>query len=518
MFGTKLFGPGAAAKTQATHLGNLAVRAIGHMVVPAFVLDGEGRVILWNPAVERLTGVSAASLLGTKDCWNAFYAAQRPCLADLVLKGDSQSTGLYASLANGGAGDGTLSAESWCDLPIGRRMYLALDASPIRDESGKIIAVVETLLDLTAKKNAEQAVISEGEEQVRRLGVIREALGSGLARFADGDLLSRIETPLPDGAEALRTDFNGAIGELQGVLAAIVTSIDAIQSGIGEISHAADDLSRRTEQQAATLEQTAAALDEITATVKKGSGNVKQAREAVAAAKVDAESSGEIVRKANDAMSGIEASSNQIGEIIGVIDEIAFQTNLLALNAGVEAARAGDAGRGFAVVASEVRALAQRSAEAAKEIKALIAASKSQVRQGVDLVGQTSTALGRILTQVGEINLLMSDVAAGAQEQATALDEVNVAVNGIDQVTQQNAAMVEQTTAAARQLGAETEGLSRLISRFKIGETAKVQPLRPRAAKPTPRNLAVVTPMRRGGAALARKPEPLQSDEAWESF
>jgi methyl-accepting chemotaxis protein len=244
--------------------------------------------------------------------------------------------------------------------------------------------------------------------------------------------------------------------------------LQAIHSGTQEISTASNDLSRRTEQQASSLEETAAALDEITATVKKAAEGAIHARKVVADTKKDAEKSGEVVRKAVEAMGGIENSSQQIGQIIGVIDEIAFQTNLLALNAGVEAARAGDAGRGFAVVASEVRTLAQRSAEAAKEIKGLISTSTGQVQRGVDLVTETGTALAHIIVRVTEVNSAVAEIAAGAQEQATGLQHVNVALNQMDQVTQQNAAMAEEATAAGRGLAYESDQLSRLIAQFRV--------------------------------------------------
>ncbi len=222
-------------------------------------------------------------------------------------------------------------------------------------------------------------------------------------------------------------------------------------------------------------------------------------------------------------MGGIEKSSQQIGQIIGVIDEIAFQTNLLALNAGVEAARAGDAGRGFAVVASEVRALAQRSAEAAKEIKSLISASTAQVGQGVDLVGETGKALGRIVAEVAEINGLVAGIAASAQEQASALHQVNTAVNQMDQVTQQNAAMVEETTAAAHSLSQESEELARQLGRFQLGQEANVEPMRAKAARSAPRPasrparpaLKTLAGPSRGGAL--RKPEAA-AHESWEEF
>jgi methyl-accepting chemotaxis protein len=278
----------------------------------------------------------------------------------------------------------------------------------------------------------------------------------------------------------------------------IVTNTSGLRTGTEEITQASDDLSRRTEQQAASLEETAAALDEITATVRKTAEGAKQARDVVSQTRSDAEQSGEVVRHAVAAMSSIEQSSQQISQIIGVIDEIAFQTNLLALNAGVEAARAGDAGRGFAVVASEVRALAQRSAEAAKEIKTLISTSAKQVGAGVKLVGETGESLGRIVIQVAEITTVVTEIAASAQEQATGLHEVNTAINQMDQVTQQNAAMVEQSTAASHALAQETSELVRLTERFQIGDTAddmlsttNVQRLR-RPAVPVSRQAKVV--------------------------
>src|SRR5208283_2052375 len=213
----------------------------------------------------------------------------------------------------------------------------------------------------------------------------------------------------------IRDDFNEAIDKLKQTMLAVVTSAGAIQSGTREISASSDDLSRRAGQQAASLEATAATLHEITTTVEKSAEGANHARQVVAAADADAKKSAVVVRQAVEAMDAIAKSANQISQIIGVIDEIAFQTNLLALNAGVEAARAGDAGRGFAVVASEVRALAQRSAEAAKEIKALILASRGQVEEGVDLVGQTGQALTQIVGQVTEINAIIATIAVSAQ-------------------------------------------------------------------------------------------------------
>jgi len=349
------------------------------------------------------------------------------------------------------------------------------------------------------------------------------ALGQGLQAMAGGDLTYRMTTQVAQRSEQLKTNFNTAIVQLEQAVAMVIDNVAAIRSGAGEISQASDDLSRRTEQQAASLEETAAALDEITATVNRTAEGARQASGVVQSARGDAEKSGVIVRDAVQAMNAIEESSAQIGNIIGVIDEIAFQTNLLALNAGVEAARAGDAGRGFAVVASEVRALAQRSAEAAKEIKTLISASGQQVGAGVSLVGQTGEALQRIVSRVAEIDGLVSEISASAQEQATGLQQVNTAINQMDQVTQQNAAMVEQSTAASHSLSQEADVLAASVSLFRTGHAAA-----PVAAGPRP--AAVRTPVRNAQpiaqtvAALrnqgggARKPTLAVVTDGWEEF
>ncbi|RZJ31132.1 MAG: methyl-accepting chemotaxis protein [Brevundimonas sp.] len=389
-----------------------------------------------------------------------------------------------------------------------------------RDAAIDKIRVEAEAADSREKAEAERrrnltATEAAAEEQAR----VVSALGEGLERLSAGDLTYRLTQTFPTEYVKLQSDFNAAIGQLKDAMSVVVSNVSAIRSGSGEISHAADDLSRRTEQQAASLEETAAALDQITATVNKTASGARQASDVVQGARGDAETSGIVVRDAVAAMSAIEQSSSQISQIIGVIDEIAFQTNLLALNAGVEAARAGDAGRGFAVVASEVRALAQRSAEAAKEIKTLISASGAQVASGVNLVGQTGEALQRIVSRVAEIDSLVSEIAASALEQATGLQQVNTAVNQMDQVTQQNAAMVEQSTAASHSLSQEAESLASSVSRFRIGD-GSVQA--PRAAAPAPRQShghshAPVPQMRatgRGGAAL----KPQAVEDGWEEF
>jgi methyl-accepting chemotaxis protein len=356
---------------------------------------------------------------------------------------------------------------------IGRAVQVFKDAGV-----EKLRLEAETEEHRAAKDAARQRREAERETAAKQLTFVIESLGTGLEKLSTGDLLFRLSTAFDAAYEKLRGDFNVAMEKLQETMKAIASNTQGVRSGAGEITQASDDLSRRTEQQAASLEETAAALDEITATVRKTAENATEARNTVATAKSDAEHSGDVVREAVEAMGGIETSSKQIGNIIGVIDEIAFQTNLLALNAGVEAARAGDAGRGFAVVATEVRALAQRSADAAKEIKTLISTSGQQVETGVKLVGETGRTLTRIVEQVARLNGLIADIAASAQEQATGLNEVNTAVNQMDQVTQQNAAMVEQATAASHSLAGEAAELARLVGQFQIGQLAEAPAVR----------------------------------------
>jgi methyl-accepting chemotaxis protein len=379
-----------------------------------------------------------------------------------------------------------------------------------RDELGAIARAVAIFRDngqekrrLEAETAAQTARADEERvaQEAHRAAAARKSafvvgeLAKGLEKLSAGDLLFRLGTPFDTDYESLRMDFNAAMEKMQETMKAIALTTEGVRSGSGEITQASDDLSRRTEQQAASLEETAAALDQITATVRRTAENAQEARETVSSAKSDAEHSGVVVSDAVTAMSAIETSARQISKIIGVIDEIAFQTNLLALNAGVEAARAGEAGRGFAVVATEVRALAQRSADAAKEIKTLISASGQQVESGVRLVSETGKALARIVTQVERLNRLVSDIAASAQEQSTGLNEVNTAVNQMDQVTQQNAAMVEQSTAASHNLASTADGLAELVAQFRIGAVAGHRQQAPSAPQ---RALAG----RRTGAAL----------------
>ena len=299
-----------------------------------------------------------------------------------------------------------------------------------------------------------------------------EGLAGGLKRMAGGDLSCELTQAFAPEFETLREDFNAAVGQLRTALQSVSEATGSIDSGSRELSQAANDLSRRTEQQAAALEETAAALDEITANVSQSSKRAEEARSKALEANGSANHSTKVVSDAVAAMQRIEQSSSQISNIIGVIDEIAFQTNLLALNAGVEAARAGEAGKGFAVVAQEVRELAQRSAQAAKEIKELIRHSATEVEGGVRLVTETGEALKVINQHVSDINLQLDAIALSAREQSVGLAEVNAAVNQMDQTTQQNAAMVEQSTAASASLASDAERLRQLVGQFQVGTAA----------------------------------------------
>ncbi|MAW78889.1 MAG: chemotaxis protein [Parvularcula sp.] len=349
----------------------------------------------------------------------------------------------------------------------GDAVWIQASYNPLFDLDGNPYKVIKfasdvTQIELERKRNEEERARKAAEQ-----ATVVSALASGLQSLSEGDLTSQIQQAFAEEYEQLRLDFNAAVTKLSDAMRGVVLNADGIRTSAGEISQAADDLSRRTEGQAATLEETAASLEELTASVKGAAEGADKANRVVSEAKRNAEESGEVVREAVAAMSEIEKSSEQISQIISVIDDIAFQTNLLALNAGVEAARAGDAGRGFAVVASEVRALAQRSSDAAKEIKTLISTSSQHVGRGVDLVGQAGKALHEIVDSVTNINDLVSTIATSAKEQSTGIGEINVAVNQLDQVTQQNAAMVEESTAASHSMAQEAEELARMVAAFK---------------------------------------------------
>ncbi|OIQ33116.1 MAG: chemotaxis protein [Alphaproteobacteria bacterium MedPE-SWcel] len=352
-------------------------------------------------------------------------------------------------------------------LLLSMRKKIAADAA-LQEQTAS--ATEQTQAAQRATKLAQQS-----QEDARR---VADTLSHHLADLADGKLDCRISDRFPDEYALLLENFNVAVEKISNTISEVQEKTRTITGGAAEISRASDELSQRTESQAATLEQTAAALEELTTSVKSAAAGARGVEESMLNAREEAEGCSATVKTAVTAMQSIETSSNQIGQIISVIDDIAFQTNLLALNAGVEAARAGEAGRGFAVVASEVRGLAQRSASAATEIKVLITQSSDHVQKGVDLVDEAGVSIARISERVNEIAGSISGIANGASEQSTGISEINVSVSQLDQVTQQNAAMVEEATAVGQMLSNEAGDLSKIVARFDLGESVASQPAR----------------------------------------
>jgi methyl-accepting chemotaxis protein len=385
----------------------------------------------------------------------------------------------------------------------GRQIFLQASYNPIFDENGKVTKVIKIATDLTA-----------------RLDNI-DVLATALKAMSQGDMMQAIDRPFLPSLEKLRVDFNQTSLKLRDTLQTIAQNAGAIAAASQQIQSASGELAKRTEQQAASVEETAAALEEITTTVSDSSHRAQEAGSLVRKTKDNAEQSGTVVGHAVEAMSRIEKSSAEISSIIGVIDEIAFQTNLLALNAGVEAARAGEAGKGFAVVAQEVRELAQRSAKAAKEIKELITASNTHVKEGVTLVGNTGKALQEIVTQVVQVDGNVEAIVEASKEQATGLKEINTSVNSIDQGTQQNAAMVEETTAAAHGLAREAQQLFQLLGQFNIGTGAAAAQPRSTPAAVSPQSRPQTSPARQMTAKVAQAfngNAALKSGGSWEEF
>lgn len=395
-------------------------------------------------------------------------------------------------------------------------------------EFGKALAsLVKAVLldmDLAISVYIEEAEIAKQKAQAEAIAteqrLVADTFGKAMSAIAKKDVSYRITDALPEAYQGLVRDFNSALEQLSGTISEIGAGASQIHSGARDISSAANDLSKRTEQQAASIEETAAALEQITTTVKDSSRRAEEAGNLVAKAKLGAQRSGEVVKQAVAAMGAIETSSKEISSIIGVIDDIAFQTNLLALNAGVEAARAGEAGKGFAVVAQEVRELAQRSASAAKEIKTLITTSGEQVKAGVTLVGDTGVALNTIVEEVNEIDNHIISIVEAAREQSTALQEVNTAVSVMDQGTQKNAAMVEETTAASQALVTEVVRITTMLGEFDCGEGGMKRAPAPKAAAEAlkPKALPVQKLQAKIAGSFASHGNAAVSGESWEEF
>ncbi|GAK69287.1 putative methyl-accepting chemotaxis protein [Agrobacterium rubi TR3 = NBRC 13261] len=415
------------------------------------------------------------------------------------------------------------SGETNLDVPgVGRKDEIGQMAETVQVFKENAIAKIQMEREADANRS-----MTEKERQEREAQKAQEAadiqfavdeLAQGLGQLSDGNVAHRINKPFVAHLDRLRSDFNNSVGKLNEALVSVGKNARGIDAGANEIRAAADDLSKRTEQQAASVEETAAALEQISTTVRDSAKRAEEVGGLVTKTRLSAEHSGQVVRDAVIAMQQIEKSSSEISNIIGVIDEIAFQTNLLALNAGVEAARAGEAGKGFAVVAQEVRELAQRSAKAAKEIKTLISTSGEQVRSGVQLVGNTGKALEEIVSEVQHINQHVNAIVESAREQSVGIQEINSAVNTMDQGTQQNAAMVEQSTAASHSLAKEAAALNHLITQFNLGDGASTRPQLASAASapapsPTRQLIRKVAGAFSGGGAAAAT-----ANASWEEF
>ena len=354
----------------------------------------------------------------------------------------------------------------------GKKLVRSISATvkaAMLDMDYSISVYLDVLADERATIEAEQKRMKAEQDHVLAL------LNSALDRMAQGDLTSRIDGALPAEFAGLKENFNAAISRLSGAFAEIVDESHKIANNTRELTSATDDMARRTEQQAASLEETAAAIDQITTISKQSASRTEEAQAIVKSSADEAARSRHIVSEAVEAMSAIEGSSQKITQIISVIDEISFQTNLLALNAGVEAARAGEAGKGFAVVAQEVRELAQRSASAAKEIRTLIDKSSQDVAQGVSLVNRTGEALNSIGGKVDDIHEHIGAITQAVREQAVGIQVINLAINSMDQLTQQNAAMVEETNASTHGLSDISSNLAALISRFQVEKSMTYQ-------------------------------------------
>jgi len=502
---------------QAVPFNNHSGAKIGIMEIASDVSSvvDDGKTALWMTAAGTVI-VSLLSLLG-------FFLFARALAGTL-----GRLTDTMTSLAGG-------------DLAA------AIEGDTRPDEVGAMARAVQVFKDnaIENRRLEQEAATqrSQSEEQRRltteqnriraeAMAQATDGLAGGLKQLASGNLAVRLDQSFSEEFEGLRSDFNQAVDQLRVTLASVTEATGSIDSGSREISRSAEDLSKRTEQQAASLEETAAALDQITTNVANSSKRAEEARGVAIQANDSARHSGAVVANAVDAMGRIEQSSSQISNIIGVIDDIAFQTNLLALNAGVEAARAGEAGKGFAVVAQEVRELAQRSATAAKEIKELIRNSSTEVGNGVKLVSDTGAALKTIEDYIVTINQHMDAIATSAREQSVGLSEVNTAVNQMDQVTQQNAAMVEEASAAGATLANEASRLRGLIGQFQLGQdgssasaSTSTQAVKPASAARTTRNSAPVASPARGmvnriASAFGAKGSvaaAIQND-SWEEF
>ncbi len=451
-------------------------------------IDPAGHILSLNQNLADVLSAEAADIVGThvSELMNPAEMASQDC------------PNFWAETLGGAP-----AAERFICAHTDEEHHLDGTISPVVDHDGAIVRLVFIAKDVTQAQKAILAAADAAAQAAKRQSVVVDALRVALTNLSAGDLASKIDVAFDSEYEQLRVDFNRAVETLDQAMVQVIDNAELIRGEATEISRAADDLSARTENQAATLEQTASSLDEITKNVQASASGALTTNNVVDEAKTNAENSGVVVRQAVEAMSNIQNSSEKISKIVDVIDEISFQTNLLALNAGVEAARAGDAGRGFAVVASEVRALALRSSDAAREIGGLISESSSHVKNGVELVDSTGEVLQKILASFGDISELVSEIASSADAQSKGLSRVNQSVISLDQVTQENAAMFEETNAASHALTHESEALNRAVGQF---TTTHSQAHAPRASNPASKPTLV--PETAQPEALQRTPQP----------
>jgi len=475
--------------------------ALDRASVGAMLGDSDGKIIYTNDALQTLF----------RNQVNEFRKQVASFNVDQLVGGSFDMFREVPSLHSGFLA--ALTSTHTADVTIGAA-HLRIIANPVVDSAGKRVGTVVQWVDRTAEVATEHEV---------------EAI---VAKAIEGDLTARIGE---EGKEAFFANLAGGVNRLLTNMADVVRSMSRaatqIRTGSVEISRGNADLSQRTETQATSLEETASSMEEMTAMVKNNAGNAAQANQLASAAREQAEKGGTVVSAAVIAMGGINASSKRIADITSVIDEIAFQTNLLALNAAVEAARAGEQGRGFAVVASEVRSLASRSAAAAKEIKTLIQDSVSKVTEGTKLVDESGKVLAEIVIRVTKVTDVMAEIASSSREQASGIEQVNKAITMMDEVTQQNAALVEEASAAAQALAEQAANLTQMIARYQIGEDNTDEVPRP-AARPTPAAVARLVerrastrPMtgnkRAAPSAAAAAPQRSASqggDEQWKEF
>ncbi|KUR76352.1 methyl-accepting chemotaxis protein [Novosphingobium sp. FSW06-99] len=443
------------------------------------------------------------------------YAAARTVLIGAIVGGLAAAIALMAMMMANVARPLARMSDAVARL-VGGDMRVHLPGVGRSDEIGALARALEQFKDLvsadTDRAEAEKARAAQTQITI-------EAIGGGLAALAAGDLRHRVPENGEGALAKLHVDYNTAVGELTAVLAKIVQGCTTIQTGTMEIAEAANDLALRSEQQASSIAETARTLGTFTGTVRITADNARQTSSRLSVARSTAGSVEDIARKAIEAMRSIEGSSREMSEIVNVIDGIAFQTNLLALNAGVEAARAGDSGKGFAVVANEVRALAARSADAAKDIKALISTSTEQIGGGVSLVESSGDAMRQIVGEVSAVSDLVDEIAEAAEKQATGIAEISDMVSSMDRFTQANAAMVEQTSAGTRNLSEETGRLVDQLQRFNVGDAdhgPAHMPAPTRAAwqDDAPVVRAQAAPAFDGNAALKAAPQ----DDEWSEF